>query len=452
MTREPKIRSGSFIRFSPPQILALGFLALIFVGGLLLYLPVSTYPGHRLSLIDSLFTATSAVCVTGLVVADTATTFTTFGQMVLMLLIQTGGLGFMTFGIMVAILLGKRIGFSERLILQSSLNQLTLSGIVSLVKMVLLATFMIEGIGALLLAVSWSQEMGWTKALYYGVFHSISAFNNAGFDLMGDYKSLTEYVGNVPVNLVISSLFILGGLGFTVLVEVARGRDYRRWSLNTKLVLLSTLIINVVASLLIFGLEYDNPNTLGPLSTEDKILASYFHGTVPRTAGFNTLDLTQLNSDSILLTMALMFIGGSSGSTAGGIKITTFILLVPVAWSFLKQKEDVVVYKRRIPNDQVFKALTISTMGIFLVFGAVFLLEVTEHQIPLMNLAFEAVSAFGTVGLSLGVTPNLSDFGKCIIMLMMYVGRLGPLTLAFALTTQQKKEGIKYAEEKILIG
>lgn len=415
-------------------------------------LPIATVPGQRLSLMDALFEATSAVCVTGLVITDTATTFTVFGEVVLMLLIQIGGLGFMTFGILVALLLGKRIGLSERLLVQSSLNQYTLSGMITLVKMLLLATLFIEGMGAILLMLAWASDMGWGKAAYYGVFHSISAFNNAGFDLMGGYSSLTAYVGSVPVNLVISALFILGGLGFTVIVDVVKNRQPHRWSLHTKLVLVSTLIINVAAAGLIFLSEYSNPGTLGPMELDDKLLAAYFHGTVPRTAGFNTLDLTQLNSDSILLTMGLMFVGGSSGSTAGGIKITTFILLLLVVWTFLRQKEDITVLKRRIPHDLVFRALAISMMGVILVFVAVFLLEITEPHLPLMNLAFEAVSAFGTVGLSLGVTPELTGWGKVIIMLLMFIGRLGPLTVAFALSNPKRKMLYRYAEEKIMIG
>jgi len=446
-----KFRKLNHVRFNPPQILAIGFLGIILIGALLLMLPISTYPGQRLSIINALFESTSAVCVTGLVVTDTATTFTIFGEIVLLVLIQLGGLGFMTFGVLVALMLGKKIGLTERLLVQSSLNQFSLSGIIALVKLILISTLIIEAIAALLLAFSWSREMGWGQAVYYGIFHSISAFNNAGFDITGDYRSLTNEVGNLPVNLIISGLFILGGLGFTVIIDVIKNRKARRWSLHTKLVLISTLVINIVASLLIFYSEYNNPNTLGPLPMEDKMLAAYFHGTVPRTAGFNTLDLTALNSESIILTMGLMFIGGSSGSTAGGIKITTFLLLILVAWSFIRQKEDITLLRRRIPKDLVFRALSISVLGVFLVFIAVFLLEISEKHISLMGLAFEAVSAFGTVGLSLGVTPELTTFGKCVIMILMFVGRLGPLTIAFALT-DSKREHIRYVEEKILIG
>lgn len=450
MPRE--FRKWNHIKFNPPQILAIGFLGIIILGALLLLLPISTYPGQRLSILDALFESTSAVCVTGLVVTDTATTFTMFGEIVLLVLIQTGGLGFMTFGVLVALMIGKKIGLTERLLIQSSLNQFNVSGIVALVKLILISTLIIESIAALLLSLSWSKEMGWGQAIYFGIFHAISAFNNAGFDITGGYTSLTKEVGNLPINLIISGLFILGGLGFTVIIDVIRNRKVRRWSLHTKLVLILTLVINIVASLLIFYSEYNNPNTLGPLSTGDKIIASYFHGTVPRTAGFNTLDLTALNSESILLTMGLMFIGGSSGSTAGGIKITTFLMLILVAWSFIRQKEDITLLRRRIPKDLVFRALSISVLGIFLVFGAIFLLEISEKHISLMGLAFEAVSAFGTVGLSLGVTPELTAFGKCVIMILMFVGRLGPLTIAFALTDSKRKGNIRYVEEKILIG
>ncbi|MHA6481615.1 TrkH family potassium uptake protein [Paenibacillus sp. strain BS8-2] len=446
------VKRWNVIRFNPPQLLSIGFMLLIFIGALLLMLPFSRNPGVPFTFLDALFEATSAVCVTGLVVTDTGTTFTTFGEIVLLLLIQVGGLGFMTMGILVALLLGKKVGLTERVLAQNALNQFSMSGIVKLVKLVVISTLVVEGVGALLLALSWWQEMGWAKALYMGIFHSISSFNNAGFDLMGNYSSMTAYVGNLPINLVLSSLYILGGLGFTVIVDVWKKRDIRRWSLNTKVVLLVTLILNVVASLMFFLLEYNNPQTLGALSTGDKMIAAYFQGTVPRTAGFNTLDLTQLHSDSVLLTIGLMFIGGASGSTAGGVKITTFFLLLLVVWAFLKRRTDITFLNRRIPNELVFRALAIFMIGIALVFFATFVLDVTEKDIPLMSLLFETVSAFGTVGLSLGVTPQLSPIGQIMIMMLMFIGRLGPITIAFALTSSHKPNKIRMPEEKILIG
>ncbi|ANS74259.1 Ktr system potassium transporter B [Paenibacillus yonginensis] len=451
-SQNKQLKQINQIRFSPPQMLSLGFLIMIVVGALLLMLPISLRPGKSLSFLNALFEATSAVCVTGLVVTDTGTTFTVFGQTVLLLLIQVGGLGFMTFGILVAMLLGKKISLSNRLMAQSAMNQFNLSGIVKLVKLVLVMTLVIEGAGALLLTITWAREMPLGWAIYYGIFHSISSFNNAGFDIMGDYASMTAYVGSWPVNLVLSFLYILGGLGFTVILEVVQKIRKWRWSLHTRIVMGATLLLNLVASVLFFLLERHNPLTLGSLPLGDQILASYFQGTVPRTAGFNTVDLTQMNSDSVLLMMGLMFIGGSSGSTAGGIKITTFFLLLLVVWTFIKQREDVTILRKRIPKDLVFRALAISMIGIGLVFTGSFLLEVTEKGLPLMNLAFEAVSAFGTVGLTLGVTPNLSEWGKIIIMLLMFVGRLGPLTIALALTRSKHDSKLKYPEEKILIG
>ncbi|GGA47683.1 TrkH family potassium uptake protein [Paenibacillus physcomitrellae] len=451
-SQNKQLKQINQIRFSPPQILSIGFLIMIVVGSLLLMLPISLKPGKSISFLNALFEATSAVCVTGLVVTDTGTTFTVFGQTVLLLLIQVGGLGFMTFGILVAMLLGKKISLSNRLMAQSAMNQFNLSGIVKLVKLVLVMTLVIEGAGALLLTITWAREMPLGWAIYYGIFHSISSFNNAGFDIMGDYASMTAYVGSWPVNLVLSFLYILGGLGFTVILEVVQKIGKWRWSLHTRIVMGATLLLNLVASVLFFLLERHNPLTLGSLPLGDQILASYFQGTVPRTAGFNTVDLTQLNSDSVLLMMGLMFIGGSSGSTAGGIKITTFFLLLLVVWTFIKQREDVTILRKRIPKDLVFRALAISMIGIGLVFTGSFLLEVTEKGLPLMNLAFEAVSAFGTVGLTLGVTPNLSEWGKIIIMLLMFVGRLGPLTIALALTHSKHDSKLKYPEEKILIG
>lgn len=440
------------MRFGPPQILSFGFLITIFIGSLLLMLPVSLREGKHLSFVDALFEATSAVCVTGLVVTDTGTSFTVFGQVVLLLLVQIGGLGFMTFGVLAAILLGKKINLSERLVMQNAMNQYNLSGIVKLVKLVVVVTFLIEGAGALLLAFSWAGEMPWWKALYSGIFHSVSAFNNAGFDNFGNYQSMTRYTGNIPINLILSVLFILGGLGFAVILEVFHNRRPRKWSLNTKLVLGATLILNIGASVLLYFLEYHNPLTLGGLPLKDRIVAAYFNGAMPRSAGFNTVDLTHMNSDSVLLMMGLMFVGGAPGSTAGGIKITTFFLLILVVWTFIRQRKDITFLRKTIPQDLVFRALAIAMIGVGLVFTSTFLLEVTEQGIPLVNLAFESVSAFGTVGLSLGVTPLLSTAGKCVIMVLMFVGRLGPLTIAFALTQDKPQSKLKYPEEKILIG
>ena len=444
-------RSRKFIRINPAQTLSLGFLCLIVIGTLLLMLPFATLDRHHLSFVDALFEATSAVCVTGLAVVDTETTFTLFGQIVLMVLIQVGGLGFMTFGILIALFLGKNIGLKGRLMIQESLNQLSIEGMVRLVKFVVIFTFLIEGIGALILAIGWANDFGFQDSLYYGIFHSISAFNNAGFDLMGGMGSVTGYVGDVTIILTLSSLFIIGGIGYTVILDVLRNKSIRKLSLHTKLVLIITLVLNVVGTVLIFTLEYNNPGTLGSLPFKDKVLGAYFHGVVPRTAGFNSLNTADLTLSSQFVTMLLMFIGGGTGGTAGGIKVTTFVIIILAVWTLIRGREEVNIMERRIPRELVYRAFSITLYSTAVVFIILFILTITENA-PLNVLLFEVISAFGTVGMSLGLTPELSIVGKVVITILMFIGRVGPLTLAFALAKRTKKMPYKYVEEKIMIG
>jgi trk system potassium uptake protein len=440
-----------WIKINPAQTLSLGFLCLIAIGTLLLMIPFATKDRHHLSFIDALFEATSAVCVTGLVVVDTETTFTLFGQTVLMVLIQVGGLGFMTFGIIIALFLGKNIGLKGRLMIQESLNQLSIEGMVRLVKFVVGFTFLIEAIGAVILSIRFLNDFDIPKAIYYGIFHSISAFNNAGFDLMGEFRSLTGYLGDSTIIMTLSSLLIIGGIGYTVILDILKKKSLRKLSLHTKLVLLMTLILNVVATILIFTLEYNNPGTLGGLSLKDKILGAYFHGVVPRTAGFNSLNMPELTLSSQFVTMLLMFIGGGSGGTAGGIKVTTFVIMILAVWSVIRGRDEVNIMRRRIPKDLIFRAFSITVYSTGVVFLILFILTITEKA-PLNILMFEVISAFGTVGMSMGLTPDLSEVGKVVIAILMFIGRVGPLTLAFALAKGNKKVPIKYVEEKIMIG
>ncbi|WP_264737974.1 TrkH family potassium uptake protein [Cytobacillus firmus] len=444
-------RPSTWIRMNPAQALPVGFLILIAIGTLLLMLPFSTSDRHHLSFIDALFEATSAVCVTGLVVVDTQTTFTVFGQVVLMALIQIGGLGFMTFGVLIAIMLGKNIGLKGRLMIQESLNQLTIEGMVRLVKFVVAFTLIVEAIGAIILAVRWAEDFGFPQSLYYGAFHSVSAFNNAGFDIMGDFSSVTGYVGDFTVIMTLSSLFIIGGIGYIVLLDLKINKSLRKLSLHTKLVLLMTLILNILGTVFIFLLEFNNPATIGDLGMKEKLLGSYFHGVVPRTAGFNSLNTGELTMGSQLITMLLMFIGGGSGGTAGGIKVTTFALILLAVRALIKEDEEVNLMGRRIPKELIFRAFTITVYSMGLIALVLFLLSLTENA-PLNMLLFEVISAFGTVGMSLGLTPELSPFGKLLIASMMFAGRVGPLTLAFALARKREKANFKYAEEKIMIG
>ncbi|NMD70899.1 Ktr system potassium transporter B [Bacillus sp. DNRA2] len=443
--------TGKLIRFNPAQTLSIGFLCLIGLGTLLLMLPFATKDRHHLDFVDALFEATTAVCVTGLVVVDTETTFTLFGQIVMLGLIQVGGLGFMTFGILIALFLGKNIGFKNRLMIQESLNQLSLEGMVRLVKFVLGFTFIIEGIGAIILAICWANDFGIGKAIYLGVFHSISAFNNAGIDIMGDFRSMTEYSDDVTILMTLSSLIIIGGIGYTVILDLIRKKSLTHLTLHSKLVLMMTTILVVVGTGAIFLLEYSNPGTLGSLSLSEKLLNAFFHGVVPRTAGFNSLNMGELTLSSQFVTMLLMFIGGGSGGTAGGIKVTTFFVIILAVWSLIRGREDVNILEKRIPKEIVFRAFSITLYSTAVIFLTLFILTITEKA-PLNVLLFEVISAFATVGMSMGLTPELSIIGKLIITILMFIGRVGPLTVAFALAKVNQKPPYKYVEEKIIIG
>ncbi|MEH7443048.1 TrkH family potassium uptake protein [Bacillus sp. JJ1122] len=445
-----RIKRPGIVKLHPAHILLLGFLALIIIGTLLFMIPAATKDRHHLSLIDALFEATSAVCVTGLAVVDTGTTFTLFGQIVLLALIQVGGWGFMTSGILMFIVMGRRIGYKQRMLLQESMNAFSLQGIIQLLKRVIVITLIVEAIGAVALSIRWAQEMSMGKAIYYGIFHSISAFNNAGFGLEAD--SLMKWVGDPTVNIVITGLFIIGGIGFFVIADVFEKKKITKISLHTKIVLAFTLLLNVGSTVLIFALEYHNPATLGSLSIGDKWWAAYFQGVVTRTAGFNSIDISQMTLSSLVLMMGLMFIGASPGSTGGGIKVTTFAILILTLWAVVTNKEDINIFKRRIPSSLVFRALSIAVSGVIFIFVIFFLLTITERGAEMHLIAFETVSAFGTVGMSAGLTPDLSPWGKILITIMMFIGRVGPLTMAFALAIHSKKANLRYAEEKILIG
>ena len=436
---------------SPSRVLVLGFSVLILFGALLLTLPQATQDGLGLTLLNAVFTATSAVCVTGLVVVDTATTFTLFGQWVILFLIQVGGLGFMTFATLFAMILGKKITLKERLLLQEALNQVSVEGVVRLTKSVLLISFVLEAIGALILTLRWYSDFGWSKALYYGIFHSISAFNNAGFDLMGSFTSLTAFVGDPVINITIMLLLICGGLGFIVMADLLSERT--KFRLHTKIVLLVSGGLILLGTVIILIMEFSNPNTLGPFPLGTKVMAALFQSATSRTAGFNTLNITGMYDTTLLSMIVLMFIGASPGGTGGGIKTTTFIAIFLSVLSTYRSNPHVFFQGRTIPKDVIQKAWAVTTSALFLIFLIISILSHTENS-DLMTLFFEVTSAFGTVGLSLGITPTLSEVGKMAIILTMFIGRLGPLTLAFVLSqkTNKQEAHIKYPDEQIMIG
>lgn len=431
---------------SPPQILAVGFFVIITLGAILLKLPISrTIP---LSWLDAFFTATSAVTVTGLIVVDTGTAFTTFGQTILMVLIQVGGLGFLTFAVMSILFLGKKIRLKERLLMQEALNQNSMGGIIRLIRTLFYFALTMELLATALLSIRWIPEFGMAKGIFVSLFHAISSFNNAGFSLFSD--SLSQYVADPLINIVLTLLFVSGGIGFTVIFELMHKRKWRTWTLHTKIMLIGTFAINVFAVLSFFILEVNNPNTIGNLSFDGQFWGSYFQGLTPRTAGFNSLDYAQMNDSTLMLTIALMFIGGGSASTASGIKVTTIIIILLAVVAYLRGRNEVFAFRQRIDTQVIIRSLSIIVISFFIVFIAIFLLAVSE-DLPMMSIVFEAFSAFGTVGLSVGITDQLSFIGKPVIMLLMFIGRVGPLTIAFSLARSTTPR-ISYPKGEIFTG
>lgn len=442
---------SNWFKFSPPQILVLGFAAIILFGSFLLMLPISSVGGHTLPWIDAFFTATSATCVTGLVVVDTGTYFSTFGQVVIMLLIQVGGLGFMTMATLFSLVPKRKISLKDRLLLQEAMNQNTMEGIVRLIRKVLLYSLIIESGAALVFAIRWAFEMPFGRALYYGVFHSVSMFNNAGFDLFGEYRSLTQYVNDPIVNFVAMFLIVSGGIGFIVLSDLIEFRSRRKFSLHTKVVLSMTGALIVVGAVVIFVFEFTNPRTLEPLGWGGKFWASFFQSVTPRTAGANTLDIGALRQATQFFIIILMFIGASPSSTGGGIKTTTFTILVGAVISMIRGRSDLVLFRYRLAQERIFKAVTITMLALFLVIAVAMVLSTTEDA-SFLSILFETTSAFSTVGLTMGLTGKLTVLGKILISFTMFAGRLGPLTLAYALGPKKGKELYRHPEGKMIIG
>jgi trk system potassium uptake protein TrkH len=444
--------------FSPAQMLSLHIAGLITVGGLLLSLPAAAAPGRAVSVLNAFFTSTSAVCVTGLVVMDTAKDWSPFGQVVLLLLIQAGGLGYMTISSLIMVAFGRRISIQERMTLADALNVTSMEGLLRFAWTVALLTFALEGVGALILGARFAQDMGWARGLWFGLFHAVSAFNNAGFALFSD--NLVGYRADLTVNFVVTALVICGGLGFFVLSEVLRLRRRAAigMSVHTKLVLVVTGLLIAGGTVAILLLEWTNARTLGPLGFGEKVMAAYFQAVTPRTAGFNTISIGDMTVPALFLTIVLMFIGASPGSTGGGVKTTTFGVVVAAIWATVRGRRDATVFRRRLPPEDISRAFALSLiafLGLNLVMGTVL---IVEHHDMLATL-FETTSAFGTVGLSMGYPGGLLSLsgifgagGKLLIMSMMFMGRVGPLTLAVALAGSTTQARMRHPEGKVLIG
>ena len=441
-------------RVSPAQVLVLSFTGLIASGTLLLLLPAATRA--PISFVDAIFTATSAVCVTGLTVIDTATGFTTFGQVVILVLVQLGGLGYMAITTVGVLALGRQLSLSDRLTLQHALDIDSLSGLARFVLTVLKLTLALELTGAVVLTIWWMADLGVSEAAYYGLFHAVSAFNNAGFVLFSD--NLVPFRGDLIVNIVISTLVVTGGLGFVVLRELRHYRPGRRVTLHTKLVLGLSAFLIVGATLTIWVVERGNPLTLGPLGSGEALLAAYFQAVATRSAGFNTIDVSAMMPASLFLMILLMFVGAAPGGTGGGVKISTFAVTVATIWSIVRGRDEPVLLGRRIPAVQVSRAFAICLIGFLALNGVAGLLLISEGR-SLLPTLFEATSAFATTGLSMSEagTPvslagTFSNPGRLLLAGLMFVGRIGPLTMAVAIARARHVAAVRPPEGRFLVG
>ncbi|AOZ94377.1 TrkH family potassium uptake protein [Paenibacillus crassostreae] len=451
------IQNKKILRYllTPPKILVIGFALIIFIGAILLSLPIASSTGEALSFIDALFMSTSATCVTGLAVIDPGTELSLFGEIVILSLFQIGGLGFTTMATLIALVFNKRISIKERLVLQQAMNHGSMEGIVRLMRKVIVYSLTIEFVGAVLLAIRFSVDMPVMKAMYYGLFHSISSFTNVGLDILGTihgpYSSFNPYVNDPFVSIVIILLIFLGGIGFIVISDLLGFRKSRKLSLHSKVVLSVSLVLVVVGTIVIYIFEFTNVHTLQSLNQLDRIVASTMQSVTARSGGITTLDVPMLRQSTQFFMIILMFIGAAPGSTGGGIKVTTFAVLIGAVIAMARGKDDVVFFRNRISKDVVYKAITLTLLSFLLIIAFTMILSVTEDR-QFLTLLFEVTSAFGTCGLSMGLTPELSSIGRVTITFLMFLGRLGPLTLAYALTPKPQKESFRYPEGKITIG
>ncbi|MCI7104643.1 MAG: TrkH family potassium uptake protein [Lachnobacterium sp.] len=440
-------------RLNQVQYIALGFFFIILAGSLILTLPIASQSGEWTPFLDSMFTATSATCVTGLVVYDTFTHWNVFGQLVILLLIQIGGLGFITVGVGFSMAFRRRIGLRQRDLLKESINAMEIGGIVKLSRKIFIGTALCEGVGALLLATRFIPEFGLVKGIYYSIFHAISAFCNAGFDLMGrqqQYASFTAYATDPVINITLMLLIIVGGLGFVVWSDVVLKRfRWKNYCLHTKMVISVTLLLIFGGALFLF--LFEQGGTIKGMSTGEQILTSLFGSVTARTAGFNTVDTGALQPESKLLTIVLMFIGGSPGSTAGGVKTTTIAVILIYVISNLRGENGCNVFHRRIGDEVIKKASMVFCLNLFLGLMSVTLILATSN-LHMSDVLFEVYSAISTVGMTTGITRDLNVVGRIVIIILMYCGRIGSMTFALSFVAKPETKGLSLPEEKITIG
>lgn len=441
------------IKLSPYILILLSFAIMMFLGAFLLCLPLAQISGKSGNFLENLFTATSALCVTGLVVNDISITYTIFGKIVILILIQLGGLGVLTVSSMVILSISRKMGYYTKKIVSEDINYNILTEIPRYLKNVSIVVFGIEFVGAVLLFFEFSKKLSFIQAVGYSIFHSVSAFCNAGFALFSN--NMENYTGNILINFVITSLIILGGLGFAAILDVYNviKKTRRKLSTSTHLAMAMTIFLICFGAVMTFILEYSNKGTIGNLSLHDKLLSSYFQSVTLRTAGFQTIDLATLTTPTIIIYLFLMFIGASPGSTGGGLKTTTLGILILGVMNAITGKEDIEYRRRRLSWQTFNKACAILMLSLFYLFVMIIIMSIFDSSKGFLPLLFELISAFGTVGLSMGVTAKLSIISKLIIILTMYIGRVGPLTIMYALSKKKYREGkYKYPEETILIG
>jgi trk system potassium uptake protein len=428
-----------------------GFAAMIAVGTALLMMPFCSNSHQFTSFIDCLFTSTSAVCVTGLVVVDTLGHWNIIGQIVMVVLVQAGGLGFMISSTLLLIATGRKIGLRERILLKESAGLDRIGGVIKLARNIVLFTLGVESAGAIIFFFRFDSQYEFPASIWVSIFHSIAAFNNAGFDLFGGFRSLSGYTGDHLFLLITAVLIILGGISFVVINNIYKARGLHHSSIDTKLVLLISFILLAAGTLIVVATEYNNPQTLGNLPLPSKILNAFFLSVTSRSAGFSTISVGSLTTYTLFLTMMLMFIGGAAGSTAGGIKVNTLGLIAATIWGTIKGKVHPGAFGREFSLDQIYRAMTFLVLSLAIIALAFFILSITEtfHS---LDVLFETVSAYGIVGLSTGITPQLSVTGKVVIIIMMFVGRLGPLTLIMSLASRKRASIYRFPEESVRIG
>ena len=445
---------GAKLGMSTTRVVVLGFAFVILMGALLLTLRIASATGVSVGFFDALFTSTSCVCVTGLVVVDTGTAFSTFGHVVIILLIQIGGLGFMSVAMLYFMVLGKRVTLGTRLVIQESLNEDRIGGLVRMMRWVIFSALSIELVGAVILSTRFIPIYGWGKGLWYGVFHSISAFCNAGFDLIGGYRNLMPFQYDPVVNITVCLLIIIGGLGFGVLQDIKQNRSFRKLRLHSKLVLTFTAVLLLAGTLITLLVEWQNPDTLGPMNFFQKLQAAFFQSVTLRTAGFNTIDQAALMPATKMISVILMFIGASPASTGGGVKTSTMAVLCLNVRMVARGRSEISAYRRTIAREIVQRALAIVMIGLAVLLIDIMALTILEPQANFLDLAFECASALGTVGVSSVGTYTLEPLSRALLILAMYIGRVGPLTLTMALGHKQAqtKDAFRYPEERVLVG